>query len=309
MEKVRYLSVSDFYKGKFFHKIMKVTVDAGFSCPNRDGKLSYDGCIFCSEVGSGDFCIRNESSVSGQFYNYLQKYHSKWKDSKYIIYFQPFTNTYGEIDKLKKAYYEALSLDDVVGLSIATRPDCFDDKIFELLDDLNKRTYLQVELGLQTIHDETASIINRGYQLPVFESALSRLAGLGIDVVVHVIIGLPGENGEKILQTVKYLAALNVNGIKLQLLHVLKNTKLQKMYESGKIRLISKDEYIKIVAECISYLPENTVIHRITGDPPRALLVAPDWATDKWGIINGINSYMRSNDLYQGKNFKRGEFL
>lgn len=301
----RYHNLNYFLRKKFNgQKTFKISLDGGFTCPNRDGKLSKGGCIFCSESGSGDFAGDRLSSITEQFVDIKEMMNKKWKDGKYIAYFQAYTNTYAPVEVLKKKYDEALTQEDVVGLAIATRPDCLEEDVLELLEDYSKRVYTWVELGLQTSNDTTATIINRGYKLEIFKKAVEELHKRKIDVVAHIIFGLPGESKEDMLKTVKYISKLPIKGVKIHLLHVMKNTRLEKLLDEGKITLLEMDEYIELVTKAITMLPQDIVIHRLTGDAPRNLLVGPMWSLKKWEVLNAIDNKLVTEDLYQGKYYK-----
>ncbi|WP_326511962.1 TIGR01212 family radical SAM protein [Clostridium intestinale] len=300
----RYLSLNYFLREKFGEKIFKISLDAGFSCPNRDGKISKGGCLFCSERGSGDFAGDRNFSIENQFVDIKNMMANKWKNGKYIAYFQAYTNTYAPIDILKEKYDEALKQKDVVGLAIATRPDCLSEEVLDLLEEINKKVYVWIELGFQTVSDETARLINRGYTLDVFEKALEDLRKRNIDVVVHTIFGLPKENKEDMLNTIRYLADKDIQGIKFHLLHLMKDTPMVKLYEKGMIEFLSKEDYIDLICQSICMLPQNVVVHRLTGDSPRELLIGPMWSLKKWEILNEIDKTMEDNDYYQGK-FKK----
>lgn len=299
----RYHSLNSFLRGKFGQKVFKISLDAGFSCPNRDGTISKLGCVFCSERGSGDFAGDRQFSISKQFEDIKKMMNKKWKSGKYIAYFQAYTNTYADVSILKKKYDEALMQDDVVAMAIATRPDCLSDDVLDLLEDYNKKTYLWVELGLQTINDKTARLINRGYNLNVFEESLEKLRKRGIDVVVHTIFGLPGESKEDMLKTIDYIAHKDIKGIKIHLLHLMKDTPLVNLYHSGKLNFLDEKQYIDLICESITILPKNIVIHRLTGDAPRDLLIEPKWSLKKWEILNEIDGNMEKKNLYQGLYF------
>jgi len=296
----RYHSLNYFLREKFGEKIFKISLDAGFSCPNRDGSINTGGCIYCSERGSGDFAGDRRFSISKQFDDIKAIMNKKWKNGKYIAYFQAYTNTYAPIEVLRSKYEEALEQEDVVALAIATRPDCLSDQVLDLLEELSKKTYIWVELGLQTTKEETATIINRGYPLSTFETALKKLNDRNIDVVVHTIFGLPGESKEDMLNTIRYVASRQISGIKLHLLHLLKDTPLVKLYKEGTLEFLSKEEYIDIIITAITMLPSNMVIHRLTGDAPRNLLIEPKWSLKKWEILNDIDKTMEDKGLYQG---------
>lgn len=301
----RYNNLNGFLREKFNgEKIYKISLDAGFTCPNRDGKVSKGGCTFCSSSGSGDFAGERVKSITEQFSDIKEMMHKKWKKGKYMAYFQAYTNTYAPVEVLKEKYDEALKEDDVVALAIATRPDCVGDDVLNLLEDYSKRLYTWVELGLQTSNDNTAMFINRGYKLEVFRKAAQDLAARNIDVVAHVIFGLPGETREDMLSTVKYISTLPIKGVKLHLLHVMKNTVMEKQLENGEFNLLGMDEYIDIITESIALLPEDVVIHRLTGDAPRNLLIGPMWSLKKWEVLNAIDDALKEKDLYQGKYFQ-----
>ncbi|MEG3040424.1 MAG: TIGR01212 family radical SAM protein [Clostridium sp.] len=298
----KYHSLNYFLREKFDgKKTFKISLDGGFSCPNRDGTISKGGCIFCSERGSGDFAGNRLLSITEQFRDIKEMMNKKWKDGKYIAYFQAYTNTYGPVEVLREKYDEAIKEEDVVGLAIATRPDCINKNVLDLLEEYSKKVYTWVELGLQTSNDETASLINRGYKLDVFKKSVEELQKRNIDVVAHVIFGLPGETREDMLNTIKYISKLPIKGVKMHLLHVLKNTKLEELLEDGKLQLLEMDEYIDLITESITLLPEHMVIHRLTGDAPRDLLVGPMWSLKKWEVLNAIDNKLKEEDLYQGK--------
>lgn len=302
----RYHSLNYFLREKFGEKVFKISLDAGFSCPNRDGTISKGGCFFCSERGSGDFAGDRCFSITKQFENIKTMMNKKWKDGKYIAYFQAYTNTYAPIEVLRAKYEEAVTQDDVVGLAIATRPDCLKDEVLDLLEEYSKKVYTWVELGLQTFKDDTAKLINRGYKLEVFEEAVKKLRERNIDVVVHVIFGLPGESREDMLNTIEYLSQMDVQGIKLHLLHLMKNTPLEILYNKGMLKLLEMEEYLELITTAITMLPEEIVVHRLTGDAPRELLIGPIWSLRKWEVLNAIDKKLQDEDLYQGKNFIGG---
>lgn len=288
-------------KQRFGEKIYKLTLNGGMSCPNRDGKISFGGCIFCSEGGSGDFASSAALSIPEQIQDAKKRLVRKRPAQRYIAYFQAYTNTYGSIGHLRKIFTEAIEDPEIVLLSIATRPDCLEEEVVELLAELNKKKPVWVELGLQTIHEKSARFIRRGYPLPVFTDAVRRLNLHGIEVVTHVILGLPGETREMMLETVDYLNTLPIQGIKLQLLHVLKDTDLGRLYEKEPFPVLSEDEYTGIVLECISHLRPEITVHRITGDGPKELLIAPLWSSAKRSVLNHIHREMKQKNIYQGK--------
>ena len=298
-----YYSLNEYYKKKFNRKVYKLSINGGMTCPNRDGTLGTKGCIFCSAGGSGEFASSSALSIAQQLENAISKVKSKTNDNAYIAYFQPFTNTYADVEYLRKIYYEAIKPDYIVGLSVATRPDCIEKDKIELLSEINKIKPVSVELGLQTIHEPTAEYIRRGYTLDVYDKAVIDLKEAGIDIVTHVIIGLPYETKEMILDTVKYVGQ-RTNGIKLQLLHVLDNTDLADEYRSGKFDTLSMEEYTDIICEAIELLPEDVVIHRITGDGDKRSLISPLWSADKKKVLNYMNREFEKRNISQGRNFK-----
>lgn len=285
---MKYTTLNSYLKEKFGCKVYKISLDCGFTCPNRDGTLGYGGCIFCSEGGSGDFAESRTLSVTEQIEAGKEKVKNKIKSGKYIAYFQAFTNTYADIKALEKLYTEAINHPDIVALSVATRPDCLEQEKVELLGRLNKVKPIFVELGLQTISEKTAEYIRRGYPLDVYDDAVNRLHEQGINVVTHIIIGLPYETQEDMLNSVKYVCTVT-DGIKLQLLHILKGTDLAKEYEAHKFEVLTLEEYTEIIAECVKIIPENVVIHRLTGDGAKKDLIAPLWSADKKRVLNTIN--------------------
>jgi radical SAM protein (TIGR01212 family) len=300
----RYHSLNYFLRDKFGGKVFKISLDAGFSCPNRDGTISSGGCLFCSERGSGDFAGNREFSITNQFEDIKNMMSKKWKSEKYIAYFQAYTNTYAPIEVLRRKYEEAVSEDGVVGLAIATRPDCLDDTVLDLIEEYSNKVYTWVELGLQTVSDESAKIINRGYELSKFEEALNNLNKRNIDVVVHTIFGLPSESAEDMLKTIEYVAGKDIKGIKMHLLHLLDHTSMTELYKRGELKFLEEAEYIDIICKSITMLPPTMVIHRLTGDAPRELLIGPKWSLNKWEVLNGIDNKLKELDLYQGMNYK-----
>ncbi|ATD53809.1 TIGR01212 family radical SAM protein [Clostridium chauvoei] len=300
----RYHSLNYYLRNKFGEKVYKISLDGGFTCPNRDGRVAKGGCTFCSASGSGDYAGSRALSISKQFEDRKEMMEKKWKDGKYIAYFQAYTNTYAPVDVLRQKYEDALKQKGVVALSIATRPDCIDDEIADLLGEINKKTYLWVELGLQTINDDTARNFNRGYDLKVFDESLKKLKDRNIEVVVHTIFGLPGESKEDMLKTVDYVAHSGVQGIKFHLLHLMEGTRMVKQYESGELKLMTQEDYIDTVCKAVTMIPEEMVVHRLTGDAPRELLIGPMWSLKKWEVLNTIDKALEDNDLWQGKNYK-----
>lgn len=299
----KYNSLNYFLREKFGEKVFKISLDAGFSCPNRDGTISRGGCVFCSERGSGDFAGDRCFSITRQFEDIKAMMNKKWKEGKYIAYFQAYTNTYAPVEVLREKYEEAVKQEGVVSLAIATRPDCLSDEVLDLLEEFNERVYVWIELGLQTINDNSAKIINRGYKLDVFEEALEKLNKRNIDVVVHAIFGLPGETHEDMLNTVKFIADRQIKGIKFHLLHLMEDTPLVKLYEKGKLKFLEQEEYVDLVCKSITMLPQDMVIHRLTGDAPRDLLIGPMWSLKKWEVLNAIDRKFIENNWYQGLYF------
>ena len=271
-------------------KVYKIALNGGFTCPNRDGRIGTEGCIFCSKGGSGEFAAEASLSVAEQIEQGKRLVSAKEKDGEYIAYFQAYTGTYAPVDRLKSLYIEAIKHPDVVALSIATRPDCLPEEVLHLLSELNHIKPVWVELGLQTIHERTASYIRRGYDLNVYDNAVTRLRENGIEVITHMIIGLPGESIEDMLDTVRYICASGATGIKLQLLHILKGTDLEKEYNAGRVKVLSEDAYIDILKQCVKLIPENVVIHRLTGDGDKRILVAPLWSGNKKHVWNRIQN-------------------
>lgn len=282
-------------------KIFKVALDGGFTCPNRDGQITTGGCTFCSARGSGDFAGNRRDDLVKQFQDVKSKMHEKWPDAKYIGYFQAFSNTYAPVEELREMYETVLEQEGVVGLSIATRPDCLPDDVVEYLAELNQRTYLWVELGLQTMHEETADLINRAHDFQCFLDGVEKLRKHGIRTCVHIIHGLPGETREMMLQTVDACAKMDIQGIKIHLLHLLRNTPMMKQYEQGLIQFMSKDEYVQLVIDSLEILPPDVTIHRITGDGPPDLLIGPMWSMKKWEVLNEIDAELARRNTWQGK--------
>ena len=276
--------LSQHYRDTFGCKVYKLSLDAGFTCPNRDGKLGTRGCIFCS--GSGEFAQRCLTTVADQLEQAKTRVRSKNKDGKYIAYFQAFTNTYGPVEQLRQLYTQALEPEDVVGLSVATRPDCLPPEVIDLLAQLNRRKRVSVELGLQTIHENTARYIRRGYRTETYYDAVRRLKEAGLEVVTHIILGLPGETPEMAVQTTQAAVAAGTDGVKFHLLHVLRGTDLAGEYADGKFQCLTMEEYGSWLQQCIAVLPENTVVHRITGDGAKKDLIAPLWSADKKRVLN-----------------------
>lgn len=289
---MNYYSLNKYLRNTFGDKVYKISLNAGFTCPNRDGTIGTRGCIFCSAGGSGDFAESADLSITEQIEQGKKRVKNKIKSGKYIAYFQAYTNTYAPIEVLREKFYEAINHKDIVAISIATRPDCLGDDVIELLDELNKIKPVFVELGLQTIHKKSARYIRRGYELNIYDEAVEKLKKNKVNIVVHIILGLPGETKEDMLETVKYVCQSGINGIKLQLLHIIKGTDLEKEYLSGKVKPLEFEEYLDIIKSCVEIIPENIVIHRLTGDGAKKDLVAPLWSADKKRVLNSINKIL-----------------
>lgn len=298
-----YHSLDYMLRERFGEKVYKVTLNGGMSCPNRDGKIGTLGCIFCSAGGSGDFAADAALSITDQIESQISILSQKRPIHKYIAYFQAYTNTYAPVEYLEKIFTEAISHPKIVALSIGTRPDCLSPEIVALLSRLNKQKPVWIELGLQTIHESTARYIRRGYPLCVFDDAVKRLRKENIEVIVHTILGLPGENTADILETMEYLNHMDIQGIKLQLLHVLRGTDLAADYEKGLFQTYERDEYISLLINCLEHLRPDMVIHRITGDGPKDLLIAPLWASRKREVLNMLHHRMKEEQSYQGRLF------
>lgn len=306
---MKYYALSDYLKETFGCKVYKIALDGGFTCPNRDGTLDSRGCIFCSGQGSGEFAEKTKGACRGDFSALMEQVDisrqleegkkrvaAKTNDGKYIAYFQSFTNTYGPVEYLRHIFTQAIEQPDVVALSIGTRPDCLSEEVLALLCELNEIKPVWVELGLQTIHEETAKYIRRGYDLSVFEEAMKRLKNAGLTVIVHVILGLPKETREQMLETVSYVGKSGADGIKIQLLHVIRGTDLEKEYLSGAFETMEMDAYVSLVADAIALLPENMVIHRMTGDGDKKTLVAPLWSGDKKRVWNALQKAIAEHE-------------
>ena len=298
--------LNDFLKEKFNEKIYKVSLDGGFTCPNRDGKVSKGGCIFCSENGSGDFTATKLKSIHAQIEEQIDLVSKKYKGDKYIAYFQNFTNTYAEVSYLRKIYEEALSHEKIVGLAIATRPDCLEDDVLELLAELNKKTFLWVELGLQTLNDYVAKYFNRAYETEIYKEASEKLNRLNIKFVTHIIIGLPKEENDDYLKTAIFAQNCGTWGIKLHLMYVVKNTPLEKLYLNGDLKVNTKEEYVEKVVNVLENISSEIVVHRLTGDGDRETLVAPLWSIKKIDVLNSIHKELKRRNTYQGKLYYGG---
>lgn len=286
---MEYYSFNRYLRERFGCKVYKISINGGFTCPNRDGTLGTGGCIFCSAGGSGDFAESPGLSITQQIENGKKRVRKKIKNGKYIAYFQAFTNTYAPAEILRKKFTEAIDHPDIAMLSVATRPDCLPDEVIDLLKDLNEIKPVSVELGLQTIHEKSAEYIRRGYDLSCYDRAVSRLKAAGLNVVCHIILGLPGESKTDMLQSVDYACKSGIDGIKLQLLHVLRGTDLAKDYEAGKFETLSFEAYLDIIKSCVEIIPKNIVIHRLTGDGAKKDLIAPLWSADKKKVLNAIS--------------------
>lgn len=298
-----YYSANQYYKKIFNSKVYKISLNGGMTCPNRDGTVGTGGCIFCSSKGSGDFSPVSSMSINEQIEESIARVRSKIKEDKFIAYFQSFTNTYAPVEYLEKIFMQAINHPDIVGLSIGTRPDCLGDEVLALLNRLNKIKPVFVELGLQTIHEKTAEYINRCYPLEAYDTAVKNLKRMNINVIVHIIIGLPYETEEMIYKTVEYVSNSGADGVKLQLLHILKGTRLAQEYEKGEFEVLSLEKYTEIICRCIEIIPENIVIHRITGDGPKNILIAPSWSANKKLVLNTINKAIQTNNIVQGSRF------
>ena len=300
LDNKRYHTLNYFYKNKFGIKVFKVSLNGGFSCPNLDGTLGYGGCIYCSKSGSGEFGGDIHKSLTEQFMEIKEVVNKRHIPCKYIGYFQARTNTYAPVDVLRKKYEEVLKIDDVIGLNIATRCDAISDECLDYLEELNKRTFLTIELGLQTIHKKTTEIINRCHTLDEFDEMVKKLRERNINVLVHIINGLPFESEEMMLDTVRHLNKLDIQGIKIHMLHIIKDTEMARLYEKTKFHILSKEEYIDIVIKQLELLNPKIVINRITSDPDKDLLVEPKWLCDKCQLLNDIDKEMKKRNTYQG---------
>ena len=299
-----YYSFDSMLKERFSQKVYKVALNGGMTCPNRDGTLGSRGCIFCSTGGSGDFAGNKEDPISVQIETQAQRLREKRNASSFIAYFQAYTNTYAPVSYLREIYTEAIDHPDIAALSIGTRPDCLGKEVLDLLEELNHKKPVWVELGLQTIHEKTAAYIRRGYPLSCFAAAVKELRKRKLDVIVHTILGLPGESREDILETISYLNHMDIQGIKLQLLHVLKGTDLAEDYLAGKFRVYTMEEYIDLVIDCLEHLSPEIVVHRLTGDGPKELLLAPLWSSAKKTVLNTLHHQCKVCGAWQGKQYE-----
>lgn len=300
---MHYYSLNEYLRSRFGEPVYKLSLNGGMTCPNRDGTLGTRGCIFCSGGGSGEFAASACLDIDAQIDSAKSLVIGKTKAKRFIAYFQPFTNTYADVGYLEKIFMQAVKREDICALSIATRPDCLEAEKLELLERLNKIKPVFVELGLQSIHKRTAQYIRRGYELSVFDEAVSNLKSIGINVVVHLILGLPGESREEMLQSVSYVAHSGADGIKLQLLHLLKGTDLAGEYAKKPFHILALAEYTDLICDCIELLPENMVVHRITGDGDKRLLIEPQWSGNKRLVLNTINKALRERNVIQGRRF------
>lgn len=304
LDNKRYHTLTYYYKNKFNAKVCKVSLNANFTCPNIDGKVGFGGCIYCSKLGSGEFGGNPKDSLIEQFEKGKKTMQRKWPDAKFIAYFQANTNTYAPLKRLRECFEPFIEREDCIGLSIATRSDSITDECLDYLEDINKRTFLIVELGLQTIHEKTSKLINRCSTLKDFTDMVKKLKRRNINVVVHIINGLPYETEEMMIETVKYLNKLNIDGIKIHMLEVLKDTPLEKYYAKNKFKILSKEEYVNIVVKQLEYLNKEIVIHRLTADPDKNNIIEPTWLIKKFTILNEIDKLMSKNNIYQGDKIK-----
>lgn len=302
--KKRYNTLNDYYREIFGEKIFKVPIDAGFDCPNRDGTVAHGGCTFCTVSGSGDAIVAPDAPIRDQFYEEIDFMHRKWPEvKKYLVYFQNFTNTHDTVDVIRERYEQAINEPGVVGINIGTRPDCLPDETITYITELSERMHVTVELGLQTTYDETSKIINRAHTYDLYVKTVKRLRELApnVEIVSHLINGLPGENHEMMVENVRRCVTDNeIDGIKLHLLHLMTSTKMQRDYHEGRLRLLSMDEYVNIICDQLEIIPKNIVIHRITGDAPRDMLIGPMWSLKKWEVLNAIDKEMERRGTYQG---------
>lgn len=305
LDSKRYHTLNQEFKKIFGEKVIKLSLDGGFTCPNRDGSVGNRGCIFCGEEGAGEFAGSRFAPIEKQIEEQKKLLSKKWKTSKYISYFQSFTNTYGPMKRLEKIYMQALNVEGVIGLAIATRPDCLADEVLDLLEKLNEKTFLWVELGLQSIHSKTAKFIRRGYPLSVYNEAIEKLKRRNIRVVTHLIIGFPNESREEMIESIKTIANTHTWGIKLHSLYIQRGTDLYEYYLKNPFSLLTREEYIQIIVDGIELLPKEMVVHRVTGDGKKELLYAPKWSADKRSVLNGLDKELKRRGSYQG--FRYGQ--
>ncbi len=300
----RYHTLDYYFKQKFGTKVGRIPIDAGFTCPNIDGTAGFGGCTFCNTSGSGDFAGLRSDKLLEQWEKGMTMMKRKWPDAKYIAYFQAFSNTYAPVDVLKSKFEVFADNDECYGISIGTRPDCLEPETIEYLGALAKRKYVIVELGLQTMHDQTATIINRGHNFQVFEEAVAALRAVGVEVVVHIINGLPKETYEMMLETAKYVGQMDIQGLKIHLLHVMHDTVMVNQLNNGFLQLMEKDQYIELVVEQLEYINPEIVIHRLTGDAPSEIFIGPIWSKKKTIVLNDIDKLMVAKDTYQGAKYE-----
>lgn len=297
----RYHTWNYHLRSMFGEKVFKVPLDAGFSCPNRDGKIATGGCTFCSARGSGDFAGSRRDDLVTQFNEVKERMHQKWPDARYLGYFQAYTNTYAPVEELREMYEVILEQEGNVGLAIATRPDCLEDDVVKYLAELNERTYLWVELGLQTVHDKTGELINRAHDYKCYVEGVEKLRKHNIRVCTHIIYGLPQETDEMMLETAREVSKLDIQGLKIHLLHLMKKTPMVKQYEQGLLQFLEKDQYVDLVVRTLEMMPPELIIHRVTGDAPANLLIGPMWSLKKWDVLNSIDRELRERNTWQGK--------
>ena len=297
----RYHTWNYHLRSMFGEKVFKVPLDAGFSCPNRDGKIAIGGCTFCSARGSGDFAGSRRDDLVTQFNEVKERMHQKWPDARYLGYFQAYTNTYAPVEELREMYEVILEQEGNVGLAIATRPDCLEDDVVEYLAELNERTYLWVELGLQTVHDKTGELINRAHDYKCYVEGVEKLRKHNIRVCTHIIYGLPQETDEMMLETAREVSKLDIQGLKIHLLHLMKKTPMVKQYEQGLLQFLEKDQYVDLVVRTLEMMPPELIIHRVTGDAPANLLIGPMWSLKKWDVLNSIDRELRERNTWQGR--------
>ena len=302
--KKRYNTLNDYYRQLFGEKIFKVPIDAGFDCPNRDGTVAHGGCTFCTVSGSGDAIVAPEAPIRDQFYKEIDFMHRKWPSvQKYLVYFQNFTNTHDRVEVIRERYEQAINEPGVVGINIGTRPDCLPDETIAYLAELSERTHVTVELGLQTTYEKTSQLINRAHTYQLYVETVKRLHQQApkVEIVSHLINGLPGETPEMMLENVRRCVTDNdIDGIKLHLLHLMTNTRMQRDYHEGRLKLLSMDEYVQIICNQLEIIPKSIIIHRITGDAPRDMLIGPMWSLKKWEVLNAIDEEMERRGSYQG---------
>lgn len=311
--KKRYNTLNDYYRQIFGEKIFKVPIDAGFDCPNRDGTVAHGGCTFCTVSGSGDAIVAPDAPIRDQFYKEIDFMHRKWPDvKKYLVYFQNFTNTHDTVDVIRERYEQAINEPGVVGINIGTRPDCLPDETIAYIVELSERMHVTVELGLQTTYDETSKIINRAHTYDLYVETVKRLRQLApkVEIVSHLINGLPGETHDMMIENVRRCVTDNeIDGIKLHLLHLMTSTKMQRDYHEGRLKLLGMEEYVNIICDQLEIIPKNIIIHRITGDAPRDMLIGPMWSLKKWEVLNAIDQEMERRGSYQGCKLENKEVV